>query len=253
MTVEPVEEKIRHALRMIGEWNEADLPDWPEVHIRYAIVDPIIRALGWNTEDPKECHPEYPRRRGDRNGSVDYALFNARSVREMAEDGPPPVVMIETKALKADLGRYSTELSIHMRASPEMTRGIAVLTNGRRWRFYDAAKPGRLPEKLICEIDLKEDTVRHSAGVLTQHIGKDQTAGTADGASTEPPASLKGRRQRHPVWDMQAAGTWGMTPGPVRQVPKNRNQKSILCKAGAGEVRRPPGEGVTRNLPFRVE
>ena len=177
MTVEPVEEKIRHALTMISEWDQADLPDWPEVHIRYSIVDPIIRALGWNTEDPKECHPEYPRWYGNRNGKVDYALFKVRSVREMVENNPPPAIMIEAKALKVDLDRYNTQLRMFMRASPEMKEGIAVLTNGRRWRFYDASIPGRLPEKLKCEIDLKENTIRHSAKVLTQHIGKDQIAG----------------------------------------------------------------------------
>ena len=175
MTVEPVEEKIRHALNMIEEWDEANLPYWPEIHIRYAVVDPIIRALGWNTEDPKECHPEYPRWYGNKNGKVDYALFKVRSVKEMMEDSPPPVIMIETKPLKVDLDRYNTQLRMFMRASPEMTDGIVVLTNGRRWRLYDASKPGRLPEKLICEIDLKENTINESAKVLIEHIGKDQT------------------------------------------------------------------------------
>ena len=126
MTVKSVEEKIRHAINMIEEWDEADLPDWPEVHIRYAIVDPIIRALGWNTEDPKECHPEYPRWYGTKKGKVDYALFTVRTVKEMVEDNPPPAIIIETKALKVNLDRYNSQLSRYMGASPKMAKGIAV-------------------------------------------------------------------------------------------------------------------------------
>ena len=160
---------------MMEEWDEASLPDWPEVHIRYAIVDPIIRALGWNTEDPKECHPDYPRWYGNKNGTVDYALFNARTVKAMVEDNSPPLIMIETKPLKVDLDRYNTQLRMFMRASPEMIDGIVVLTNGRRWRLYDASKPGRVPEKLIYEVNLRENAINHSAKALIEHIGKDHT------------------------------------------------------------------------------
>ena len=48
---------------MITEWEEEGFgfSDWMEVHTRYAVIDPVITALGWDTSDPKECHPEYPR------------------------------------------------------------------------------------------------------------------------------------------------------------------------------------------------
>ena len=36
------------------------LPGWREDLTRYVIIDPIIRALGWDTAEPKECHSEYP-------------------------------------------------------------------------------------------------------------------------------------------------------------------------------------------------
>ena len=39
------------------------LPGWREDLTRYGIIDPTIRALGWDTADPKECHPECKRRR----------------------------------------------------------------------------------------------------------------------------------------------------------------------------------------------
>ena len=174
MTIKAVERKIRHALKVIDEWDKAGLPDWPEVHIRYSIADPIIRALGWNTEDPKECHPEYPRWYGGKQGKVDYALFTVRSPMEMVNDDPPPLIIIETKALKTNLDRYQAQLSRYMRATPKMTSGIAVLTNGRTWRFYDASKPGRLAAKLKREIDIKEIGVKDSARTLIKYLGKKQ-------------------------------------------------------------------------------
>jgi predicted type IV restriction endonuclease len=36
-----------------------------EMLTRYALVDPILRALGWDTEDPEQVVPEFPRKRGE--------------------------------------------------------------------------------------------------------------------------------------------------------------------------------------------
>ena len=59
MTIKSVQLAIQHARDVIEEWAEVGLPGWRETQTRYAIIDPIIRALGWDTEDPKECYPEY--------------------------------------------------------------------------------------------------------------------------------------------------------------------------------------------------
>ena len=92
----------------------------------------------------------------------------------MVEDNPPPRHIIEAKALKVDLDLYRAQLSRYMGASPKMTMGVAVLTNGRKWRLYDASKTGRLAEKFICEVDIKESPTKDSATVLIKHIGKNQ-------------------------------------------------------------------------------
>ena len=54
MSVATVEEAIREINRRISEWKEVGFPDWREDQTRYGIIDPIIRALGWDTADPKE-------------------------------------------------------------------------------------------------------------------------------------------------------------------------------------------------------
>jgi predicted type IV restriction endonuclease len=74
------------------------LPGWREDLTRYGIIDPTIRALGWDTADPKECHPEYPRsENGDR---VDYAFFTRLDLAKLEEeDMPAHDIIVEAKAL----------------------------------------------------------------------------------------------------------------------------------------------------------
>ena len=58
MTVNTVTTAIRHAHQVIGEWEEAgrylDGVQWREDHTRYALIDPILRALGWKTYEPRD-------------------------------------------------------------------------------------------------------------------------------------------------------------------------------------------------------
>ena len=59
MSISTVEAAIRHARSVITEWDEEGygFDKWLEVHTRYAVIDPVITALGWDISDPKECHP----------------------------------------------------------------------------------------------------------------------------------------------------------------------------------------------------
>jgi hypothetical protein len=60
-----------------------------EALTRYVLIDPILRALGWDTEDPSQVIPEFP----TESGSPDYALL---------WDGKPHI-MVEAKALGKSL------------------------------------------------------------------------------------------------------------------------------------------------------
>ena len=71
MGIKDVEEVIGGLRAARDEWDKADLGYWSEVDTRYTFVDPMIRALGWDVSNPKECYPEYSRG----NSVVDYALF----------------------------------------------------------------------------------------------------------------------------------------------------------------------------------
>ena len=55
MTVTAVEEAIRHARKALEEWGDICEENWPGENPQranqtcYAIIDPVIRALGWDT------------------------------------------------------------------------------------------------------------------------------------------------------------------------------------------------------------
>ncbi|MEM3014721.1 MAG: hypothetical protein QXS08_01825 [Nitrososphaerota archaeon] len=48
-----------------------------EVLTRYALIDPFLRLLGWDTEDPEQIRPEF----STQAGRPDYALLHGGESR----------------------------------------------------------------------------------------------------------------------------------------------------------------------------
>ena len=44
-----------------------------ETLVRYSLIDPFLRMIGWDTSDPSQVIPEY----STGNGRADYALFGS--------------------------------------------------------------------------------------------------------------------------------------------------------------------------------
>ena len=140
MSISAVDAAIRKIREVVKEWDDVKLGYWREDQTRYGVVGPIIRALGWDTGDPKECHPEYPR--PYQEGRVDYALFGIPDVESIGNNSVPPDVVIESKALREPLDDDVPQLQRYVQASPPMRNGVAVLTNGNEWWIYDLTKRG---------------------------------------------------------------------------------------------------------------
>ena len=134
-----------------------------EFHTRYGVIDPIIRALGWDTADPKECHPEYPR--PYQEGRVDYALFGTPDVESIGNNSIPPDVVIESKALREPIDDDVPQLQRYVEADPRMRTGVAVLTNGNEWWIYDLTKRGPFEGKLVDRVNILTGNRRSHAGV----------------------------------------------------------------------------------------
>lgn len=106
-----------------------------EALTRYTLIDPLLRALGWNTEDPEQVRPEF----STEVGRPDYALLM----------GGKPHIFVGAKPLgKAeDLNKLATY---------SVNQGVPyfVSTDGSRWEIYDTFKPVPLADKKIGGWDL---------------------------------------------------------------------------------------------------
>ena len=171
MSVNAVDTAIRKIQEVVREWAEVELNYWREDHTRYGVIDPIIRALGRDTGDPKECHPEYPR--PYREGRVDYALFGTPDVESIGNYSVPPDVVIESKALREPLDDEEiSQLQGYVEASRRMRNGVAVLTNGNEWCVYNLAKGGSFKTNLVEHVNILSGTRRASARVLSYWLGR---------------------------------------------------------------------------------
>ena len=175
MSITTVEAAIRHARDVITEWGEEGygFDKWLEVHTRYAVIDPIILALGWNTDAPKECHPEYPRWRGEEvNGWVDYAMFGQPDIFAIGERKVAPNVIVEAKSLSTELAEHVEQLQRYVEAAPRMRKGVAVLTNGREWWLYNLDRRGAFQGKRLAPINILEGALRESARTLNERLDR---------------------------------------------------------------------------------
>ncbi len=122
---------VEHVCGVIAEWDPMGFPwnTWREDQTRYAVIDPIIRALGWNTADPKECSIEHFMRNAQGDvGWVDYALFLERDVHAIVEGKVQPNVLIEAKSLRAPLDSHVEQLSWYVDAA-DMTGGLPTVVS----------------------------------------------------------------------------------------------------------------------------
>ncbi len=98
-----------------------------ETMTRYALIDPLLRELDWDLSNPSEVVPEDNTGPG---GKTDYTLGHK-------------AMIVEAKKLDENLDKYTDKLIDYVRG-----RNVryGVLTNGRKWRMYDANATTKSPE-----------------------------------------------------------------------------------------------------------
>ena len=122
---------------------------------RYALIDPILTALGWNLADPEQVIPEYRPSKSDRD-AIDYMLKNQDSV-----------VLIEAKPLDRKIDNLQGELAKYV----DMIRDgggevkVACLTNGDVWNVYDPGGSYVLALKVSITSDNVESCSRSLASI----------------------------------------------------------------------------------------
>jgi len=107
-----------------------------EQDTKAALITPMLRALGWDCEDPDEVRREY--RYKSQDNPVDYALFVAGR----------PRLFVEAKSLGVGVGDHRWRMQAVNYAN---AAGVewCVLTDGNFWQIYKSNAPGDLESKLF--------------------------------------------------------------------------------------------------------
>lgn len=122
---------------------------------RAALVDPVLRALGWDIGNPNMVEVE--KTQGGANPSkVDYALF---------DDSSQIKAIIEAKSLSQNLSSHGQQL-VKYAFGFQVTS--LFLTNGLVWHHYDKFSPSNFAPTTV--LDLASDDLAEVAAYLVQEL-----------------------------------------------------------------------------------
>jgi predicted type IV restriction endonuclease len=127
-----ISEFVEFIIRLKEKLNKhRDLFSNNEAAVKYTIVNPFLKMLGWDVENPEEVIPEYSDPRA--KGKVDYALF----IKELSSKDP--VAFIEVKKLNGITPEIIRE---KLKYSFDLGVNYTIITDGDSWILYKAFEPG---------------------------------------------------------------------------------------------------------------
>jgi hypothetical protein len=114
-----------------------------EMAVREQIINPILRSLGWNPENPEEVRPNV----STQEGVPDYSLIKNEKTMLFLE-AKKLGVDVEQRDVMAQLARYSFG---------EGTE-YGILTNGAVWILIRSFEVGKtLTERIVWKVDLENE------------------------------------------------------------------------------------------------
>jgi hypothetical protein len=126
-----------------------------EAATRAVLIDPVLRALGWDTANTNMVEVEKTLGREVR---ADYALYDNNATTK---------IVVEAKALGANLNHRPLFMNLVQYAFSFRLNDI-FLTDGLTWLHFDNFQPGHeAPSKIL---DLANDDVVACAAYLVQHL-----------------------------------------------------------------------------------
>lgn len=133
-TIEMVTERMKKH-RSLYEQNE--------MAVRSQIIAPILRCLGWNTENPEEVQPNV----FTEEGVPDYSLLKSDK----------KVLFIEVKKLSVDIEQRGVIRQLAKYCFGEGMK-YGVLTNGAIWILFRAFQEGTtMEERIVWKTDIESD------------------------------------------------------------------------------------------------
>jgi len=118
-----------------------------EENTKRTLVEPTLRALGWDIEDVEEVRGEFKRKKSDK--PVDYALLLLRT----------PRLFVEVKALGENLSERRWANQIMGYASVAGVEWV-ILTNGDEYQIYNSHATVDVEEKLFRTVRISEEQSR---------------------------------------------------------------------------------------------
>jgi hypothetical protein len=179
-----------------------------EAATRAVLIDPVLRALGWDMANTAMVEVE---RTYGNKVRADYVLFDSNTT---------PCVVVEAKKLGTKLSTFEKELTQYPFA---FKTSSAFITDGLVWRFYDNFDPTTF--KSSWDGDIEKGDLTNIAAFLAQRL--DAARFWPDDTQTSPLAQQLEKLQsdfntlQQTVADLQssvgntpAAGKKGKVPSP---------------------------------------
>lgn len=169
MTITAVEGAIRQVRKQLEDYpfkpdKEGHEYRYNEVETRYALIDPIIRALGWELSDFDQCAYEAdPKWKQWMGRDADYVFWG--------QEKEEAVWVLEAKRVRNELKSGAEEAQLAGYVS-EMESGMAVLSNGRTWYLYNLKLAGTKNSEIrkVEEVHLLNDDLRDAARKLHEQL-----------------------------------------------------------------------------------
>ena len=146
--LEPLVSVIRTAQSVIDN-HRAHLSK-NEIRTRNVLVDPVLRALGWDVSVREDVEVEY----GAGKKRVDYALLGTER---------KPLVLIEAKKLDEELNSKRTQMLTYC---TELGVRHGVLTDGNCWDVYDLWQERTMDERRVLQVILSSRQPATAAWML---------------------------------------------------------------------------------------
>ena len=163
MSIASVQQAIREIRKRVEDY-PIEQYRYREMETRYALIDPIIEALGWEMSNFDQCAYESdPRWETWHERFADYVFWG---------DGhDKAVLVIEAKQAKNDLSSPTEEAQLAGYVEG-LDTGVAVLTNGKVWYLYDLdlKRRRKFANKLVEEVYILEGNMREAARVLHEWL-----------------------------------------------------------------------------------
>ena len=197
-----------------------------EALTRYALIDPLLRELGWDTSDPAQVVPEY----SVSGGRADYALL---------VDGRPQI-MVEAKYRGAPLDNAVTQGIAYC---VEEGTPYFALTDGENWRLYETHRQARAADKLVVTFSLRDEPVESALAAL--HFWRTKVEAGRIGASGSPHTTTSETRGEAPESSPTRSRGTEQNASPVQEADAGEWQSLASCEPPAyakpTEVRFPNG------------